>query len=194
MIFWIIMGIGILISIAWAVDLVRVDRHDIGGAIACIFFGPIVTFCIAIVLCLIISAIAKGEPDHYSHPDPPGRILALDDHVEKWNDLHGAFVIAVGGIDTDRHIDTSYTFYQEAPDGTYFLHTLKADYDTKIRIKLTGPNVTPTAQRFHPKAHYVTPGWVAPMDLTPDSYDENEKWVITVPRGTIVNHLKLNGK
>lgn len=188
MLFWILLGIGFIASIG-----VSITAPDLTEGLFAFCVGLVITVVAVFSICAIVASIAN-DPTYYSHPDKPRKILALDDHVEKGTDANGAFVLMVGGFSQHEVTEVSYTFYQEAGDETFFLHTLKPDNNTIIHIKLTAPGIPPTAQRFQPNKHELSPSWVAPMDLVIDDPEVTEKWIISVPRGTIINHFKLDAR
>jgi hypothetical protein len=156
-------------------------------------FGAFGGVLIAIIACWFVANVDKPEPT-LSAPDKPARIISFADHVGEQTNSTGTFLLIAGGFNSHEDTRLSYRFYQEAPDGTFFLHNVEVDDDTSVHLRLVGPGVPATAERKQPNEHWVTKGWIAPMDLNEDSSGEvTETWIITVPRGTVVQKFKADG-
>lgn len=191
MLFWIII-IGCTIGgtfIGYSLD------KDTENELFSTIFGFCVGGSLGIVVSIFICAIGAqfSYTEYKNEPDPKAKILNLDDKYTEEFNANGTFILAVGGFNAHQSTILSYTFYQRAQDGTYFLHTIKPDQDTLIRIKFIGDNDTPYAQRFPINKKYSTPSWLSPFDLKIDD-PPKEKWVIGVPRGTIVNKFTIDNK
>lgn len=158
------------------------------------FWGLLVGGITAFFAVLFVSAVASN-PYTVNPPDPPARMLNLSDRLDRTTEAHGAFVLIAGGYSSHTNVNLSYSFYQRTNDGSYFLHTIKADDDTRVRIHFIGDGQMPYAIRKQPTKHWATPSWIAPFDVDPDDYPAEETWTLYVPRGTIVNQFqyKLDG-
>lgn len=154
---------------------------------------------LAIVICWLLSEIFPGKPAFYDAPDKPARILNLEDSKETKLDGNGAFILVAGGFSLHEDTERTYSFYQETPDGSYFLHTISADHNTLIRIYFIADNEVPHAIRRQPEPHWISADWISPIDLSPDnpaSESASEIWTLYVPKGTIstVDRFKLDGE
>ncbi len=196
MLFWIITLIGAIIGLFFGVsDSTRRDRllHD---SFLGILWGGLAGIGVALILCFFIG-IGAGDERFQVHNEPPAKLLNLEDQRETKLNANGAFVLVAGGFSLHEETDTSYTFYQETHDGSYFQHEIHSDADTGIRIHFIPDGVTPYVVQTIINSHEESPSWLVPFgwDFSPD-YDEedSEQWTIYIPRGTLVTQFKLDGK
>lgn len=161
------------------------------GACVGLMFGIVLSF----MFCAVLAEATKGAPDSYDPPDPPSKILSFQDQHSDKTDASGWFVLGVGGYGSHSNRVEEYRFYQEAQDGTFFLHTVSPDYDTVVRLRFAKHGEEATAQRFDPQPNWDVSGWISPIDMAADNArDVNERWVITIPPGTLKTRFLVDEK